>query len=327
MNLNEARAAFPYKPELQGDADGIDDGLGSDLLPSDLFRVGVSELLLTTYARRLYTSAEGMLGSDFFKYDGIDDTQEWMFKETTALLAKGKDWFLEPLRELQPRSYQALAKSKLLCGFHAFYECNPPKIGNLVHCERMLVVQDRAIELVPYHTALPEETGLPGFSDNAYPEFLVRSWWYRMAGYRVVREMPKVTGDWAGPLLSYPDCGTGVNDLVSWLGPKAKKQYMPVLKEMFGADTVTKKYETNRVALLCFLDTRVPLTNQVPAGDQLFIRRDRSDQVVYHVRECRFDQMRVMNPETLPECMDRYFEHVLLRRPGEFDFMPYSKPM
>jgi hypothetical protein len=220
-----------------------------------------------------------------------------------------------------------LAESQLIAGFHAYYTSHPPNPGNRAHCRRILLVQDRAIELVLYHTASPEETGIKEFNDGAYPAFLVGSWWLRMAGYTLLREMPGQLGSFAGPLLSYPNCGTGVNDLVAGLGPKAKKQYMPVLKEVFGADTVTKKYETNRVALLCFLDTRVPLTHQAPGGDQLFIRRDRSDQVVYHARECRFDQMRVMFPETLPECMDRYFEHVLLRRPGEFDFLPYSRPM
>lgn len=327
MNLDEARAAHPRKPELLGDLRGVDDGHGREVAPADIAKVGISELTLASYARRMYPSAEGLLGSDFFKYDYVDDTEEWCFKETVALLSKGKEGFIEPLRKLQPRSYQVLVQSQLLGGFHTYFDDGPPKPGNHVAPLRMLLVQDRAIQLVLYHTASPEETGIPGFKDDAYPEFLVRSWWYRVAGYRLVRELPKAMGDWAGPLLSYPNCGTGVNDLVAWLGPKAKKQYMPVLKEMFGADTVTKKYETNRVALLCFLDTRVPLTNQVQAGDQLFIRRDRSDQVVYHARECRFDQMRVMAPETLPECMDRYFEHVLMRKPGEFDFLPYSRPM
>jgi hypothetical protein len=327
MNFDEALAAHPLKPELQGDVGRVNDGLARDLLPADLGRVGISELALASYARRMYTTAEGLLSSDYFKYDYIDDVKEWMFKETVALLSKGKEWFLGPLRDLQPRSYQVLAESQLLGGFHARYDDKPPNPGNHVQCRRILLVQDRAIELVPYHTASPEETGIPGFKDDAYPEFLARSWWFRMAGYKLIREMPGNIGDWAGPLLSYPNCGTGVNDLVAWLGPDAKQRYMSVLKEMFGADTVTKVYETGRVALLCFLDTRVPMTNPVQAGDQLFIRRDRSDQVVYHTRECRFDQMRVMAPETLPECMDRYFEHVLLRRPGEFDFMPYSRPM
>jgi hypothetical protein len=104
MNLDEAIAAHPLKPELQGDVNGVDDELGREVLARDLSRVGISEATLTTYARRMYTTPEGLLCSDFFKYDYVDDAQEWVFKEAVALLARGKDWLVEPLRELQPRS-------------------------------------------------------------------------------------------------------------------------------------------------------------------------------------------------------------------------------
>lgn len=50
----------------------------------------------------------------------------------------------------------------------------------------------------------------------------------------------------------------------------------------------------------------------------------RTDQTVYHVRACRFDQMKRLDPTSLAECFDRYFAHALGRVPGEFDFTPWS---
>ncbi|MFT7722260.1 MAG: hypothetical protein QM788_05455 [Roseateles sp.] len=326
MNFDEALAAHPRKPDLLGDLRGIDDGLGPELHPADLWRAGISEASLATYARNLFTTTEGMLGSRFFEFDYVTDTQEWAFERATKILARGKDWFIEPLRELQPRSYAVLAESTLLCGYHSYYDDGPPNPGNHASTLEILLTRDRALGIELFHTGSPEENGISGFAGDAWPEFLLRSWWYRLSGYKFLRELGSI-GNWAGPLLAGPYYGTGINHLVEALGPKAKRAYMPLLKEMFGADTVTKKFRTGRVALLCFLDTRPPLTLPRPLGDQLLVRMDRSDKVIYHVRECRFDHIRVMNPSTLAECLDRYFEHVLTRVPGEFDFMPYSSPM
>ncbi len=111
------------------------------------------------------------------------------------------------------------------------------------------------------------------------------------------------------------------------LSPAAKRKYMPVLKELFGTDAVTKPYQTGRVALLCIIDTRPPETLATASGDQLFVHMARNDQTVYHVRACRFDLMKKLRPETLAECFDRYFAHVLARQPGEFDFTPWLVPL
>lgn len=328
MNFDEALAAHPRKPELLGDLSGVDDGMGRELHPAELFRSGVKEVALAAYARNLFTTTKGLLGSRFFEYDYVDDTQEWIFKRAASFLAHGKDWFIEPLREFQPLSYAVLAESSLLCGYHSRYSDCPPNPGNHASCLEVLLVRDRAIRLDRFNTGAPEDNGIVGFAGDAYPEFLLRSWWYRLAGYKILRELPTGhDGDWAAPLLVGPYYGTGINDLVVALGAQAKREYMPVLKEMFGAATVTKKFQTGRVALLCFLDTRPPLTLPRPLGDQLLVRMDRSDKVIYHVRECQFDKMRVMEPATLAECLDRYFEHVLTRAKGEFDFMPYSRPL
>lgn len=328
MNFDEALAAHPRKPQLLGDLNGVDDELGRELTPADLWRAGISEAALTAYARNMFTTTEGLVGSRFFEYDYVGDTQEWTFKRAASFLARGKDWVIDPLRECQPRSYAVLAESSLLCGYHSRYDDGPPNPGNHASCLEVLLVRDRAIRLDRFNTGSPEENGIVGFAGDAYPEFLLRSWWYRLAGYKFLRELPTgYDGDWAAPLLVGPYYGTGINDLVAALGAQAKREYMPVLKEMFGADAVTKKFQTNRVALMCFLDTRPPLTLPRQLGDQLLVRMDRSDKVIYHVRECQFDKMRVMEPSTLAECLDRYFEHVLTRGKGEFDFMPYSRPL
>ena len=215
----------------------------------------------------------------------------------------------------------------LLSGYRRYFSNGPPNPGHYALPMTALVVNDRVIGLTDYATRSPEESSVDGYKDGALPDVLVRTWWFRTAGYQIVRQVPISIHEWAQPLLQTPSCGTGVNELVAALGPSAKRKYMPVLQEMFGVPAVTKKYMTGRVAFLCIIDTRPPESLATPAGDQLFVHMARKDQTVYHVRACQFEQMKKLDAASLAECFDRYFAHVLARVPGEFDFTPYLVPL
>lgn len=311
----------------------IDDGLGRELGPESLHLVGLSRIQLSDVANCMYEAAEEYQAFDFSAYQGVLESllpgnrhHQWVMRVLNAGLV---GWF-DSLRELQPLSHAILTEpgSQLLSGFRRLFDNGPPNPGHHVMAMTVLVVRDRIIELVRYYTDCPEDDGVAGFENDALPEVLVRTWWYRTAGYRIVRSVPSSVYEWAQPLLQYPGAGgTGVNQLVQALGPKAKRTYMPLLKEQFGAEAVTKNFQCGKVALLCILDTRPPDTIASASGDQLFIHMARSDQTVYHVRACRFDQMKKINPAMLAECFDRYFAHVLGRSPGEFEFSPYLVPL
>lgn len=310
----------------------IDDGLGQEVPPEQLHRVGLTGSQLDDVAHCMFETQRAYEAFDLSKYDDVmtsDKEGGWYRDWQIRVLKLGLQGWFDSLRELQPQSYAILTESRsaVLSGYHRFFDNHPGHERHLVRSMTVLVVRDRVIKLRPYYTERPEEVGVAGFEGDALPEVLVRSWWYRTAGYQIVRSVPEPIHENAQPLLQYPSCGTGVNDLVAALGQRAKRKYMPLLKEMFGTEAVTKVYQTGRVAFLCILDTRVPETVARECGDQLFIHMARKDQTVYHVRACRFDQMKRLNPATLAECFDRYFSHVLGRVPGEFDFAPYLLPL
>lgn len=306
----------------------LDDGLGMHVPPSNLWRVGLSRAKLSSIKNLYRNRAE--LESSCFKLLDIDSSYMPGFEDLCQLLEKGKDWIIEPLRELQPRSYAVLAEAQteLLAGFQTYYtEAGSGPAGNFPSLISLLLVRDRAICLEQYYRGWsPEEGGTKDRYDaNDYPTFLVKSWWYRIADWKIRRSLPGQIGDPAQALLQRPVYGTGICDILAGLGPKLKTKYMPIYKERFGAAALTKKYSTGRAALLCILDTRPPETDHTPSGDQLFLNRGCKDSAIYHVHGGRFDEFRILTADSAAEAFDRYFEHVLLRTRGEFDFLPYSK--
>lgn len=311
---------------------GISDGLGQKVMPDRSHLIGISLSEMSQVAQMMFRTPESYKSFDVavFDYPPIGGCPgDWYYRWALRVLEQGTRGWFDNLRNLQPRCHALLTggESTLLSGFRRRFENGPPNPGHHASAWTVLVIHDRVINLRPYAIESPEESAVGGFMDDALPEVLVRTWWYRTAGYQIVREVPMSIHEWAQPLLQSPSCGTGVNQLVAALGPSAKRKYMPVLQEMFGIPAVTKKYMTGRVAFLCIIDTRPPETVATACGDQLLVHMARKDQTVYHVRACRFDQMKKLDPASLAECFDRYFAHVLARVPGEFDFTPFLVPL
>ena len=57
----------------------------------------------------------------------------------------------------------------------------------------------------------------------------------------------------------------------------------------------------------------------------VFVKNIMHDGVIYHIRNADIDNMRILSEPA--EAIDRYCEHMLLKREGHFDFLPYTSPM
>ncbi len=60
--------------------------------------------------------------------------------------------------------------------------------------------------------------------------------------------------------------------------------------------------------------------------DQFFVHLERRDERVYHVHRGDIANLRTIPEENLAEAFDGYFDHIFSRTPGEYDFMPFSRP-
>jgi hypothetical protein len=120
----------------------------------------------------------------------------------------------------------------------------------------------------------------------------------------------------------------GADEYLQPFGAAAKKRGLQALQAQLGAsDWIFRSGTLRTCALRCFVDTRVPMTVRAPVGDQFFVHLARSDQTIYHVHRGDVEHLRIIRPDDVAECFDRWFAHVLSRTPGEFDFMPFSVPL
>lgn len=103
---------------------------------------------------------------------------------------------------------------------------------------------------------------------------------------------------------------------------KHKKALLADLYRRFPEAAPDKKEPRSKIR--CFLDTR-PEGVGGPVGDQFFTRTRMRDGTVYHIRNGNVAGIDVLN-EPL-EALDRYHEHLLLKRKGEFDFSAWLDPI
>lgn len=239
------------------------------------------------------------------------------------VLNRGKDWLIEPLRALQPQSFQAFQEvvGPLLLGIVLIKDLMNPEGPPLVAPVMFFDASGRMVEVHPDFPGNTYEEGNDRFGTLlALPEALAKSWLWRVEGWRVPSE------PFQGPIVNRRLIGYQWRDADNYLdslGRGWKKRYLPLIVERF-PDTKTNENGIKRIEFSCFLDTR-PAGLNGPVGDQLFVCLTRRDQLVYHVRQGDVENMRILrNPA---DAVDRYCAHVLRRLPGEFDFSPWSEPM
>lgn len=239
------------------------------------------------------------------------------------VLNRGKDWLIEPLRTLQPQSFQAFQEvvGPLLLGIVLIKDLMNPEGPPLVTPVMFFDASGRMVEVHPDFPGNTYEEGNDRFGTLlALPDALAKSWLWRVEGWRLPSE------PFQGPIVNRRLIGYQWKDADNYLdslGRGWKKRYLPLIVERF-PDTKTNLNGIKRIEFSCFLDTR-PAGLNGPVGDQLFVCLTRRDQVVYHVHQGDVENMRILRDPA--DAVDRYCAHVLRRLPGEFDFSPWSEPM
>lgn len=105
---------------------------------------------------------------------------------------------------------------------------------------------------------------------------------------------------------------------------RLKKKLLPVVEEMIPGVKPDEKdmLYTNFMMFLCSWGSFVG--NKRTDGDHLFVKNHMQDGVVYYIRDADVANMTILaNPA---EAIDRYCEHVLLRKEERFDFRPWAIP-
>lgn len=247
-----------------------------------------------------------------------------------GLLAKGKAWLIEPLRDLQPHSFEAFesAVGPLLLGIVLIDDLLRPENSPLIKPVLFLDACGRMIEI----EAMPAQSTYEGGNDCAgtlpsLPSALSKSWLWRTGGWRVPSDA------FQGPLVNrrligHPNGGwLPIDQMLKSYDRRGWKKMMSSILERFPDAVVTKHNPHDGspyhwTSMRCFLDTR-PVDLGGPVGDQFFVFDQKRDQIVYHIHQGDVEGVRVLhNPE---EAIDRYCAHVLLRQPGEFDFLPWGE--
>lgn len=230
------------------------------------------------------------------------------------------EWHLDPLRELQPRSHAA------------FWRLGPPELllleavwddiqfGPMSAWNIFIHVNGRLLEFAVgdgqegYFKRMHSDVWL------SLPTAISRSWLWRSTGWRLPRQVPP-----APMLYRQMVCcivTQGVDDIIKSYGDKASVSEALVTDLIARFPDISPSRKGGRLEMRCFLDTR-PMGVSGPVGDQFFTRSRMRDGTVYHIRNGDAANLRTL--ENPVEAIDCYHEHLLLKRPGEFDFSPWDK--
>ncbi|PPT89194.1 hypothetical protein XthCFBP4691_13945 [Xanthomonas theicola] len=244
--------------------------------------------------------------------------------DIAGMLSRGKDWVLDPLKQLQPQSYAAFQEGSgpLLLGIMLIKDLMNPEEPRIPVTVLFFDMHDRMVEVSPTFPGDTYEDGNDSFGSLlSLPDGLAKSWLWRTDGWRIpgrVGESYLANRQLIGhPSSKWKDA----DSYLETLGKGWKKKWLPKIVELF-PDAVEKKDGIKRIKFRCFLDTR-PVGVGGPVGDQFFVCSTRRDQVVYHVHEGDIGNLRVLHDPV--DAIDRYCAHVLRRNPGQFDFSQWSE--
>lgn len=246
-------------------------------------------------------------------------------RDYMGVLEKGKNWLIEPLRDVQPHSYSAFndVVGDLKVGvvwIEGFVPDSAPGAVPVMFMDAGGYV----IEINPTCKGESYEEGDTSFGSLlALPESLATSWLWRTDGWRAPSE------PFQGPLRNRMLIGHPLSAWIPFdnyldsLGEGFQDEYLERFVR-FLPDMAVVKGTRRSYKLRCFLDTR-PANSCGPFGDQFFVCSTRLDQVVYHLRGGDLERPCILvNPA---EAIDLYCAHVLRAQSGEFDFSPWSRPV
>ncbi|MDO5897875.1 hypothetical protein [Agrobacterium sp. Azo12] len=102
-----------------------------------------------------------------------------------------------------------------------------------------------------------------------------------------------------------------------------KKKYIPWLEERLPLVKPSKPSKYGYFDFRCFLES-VP-DEKSGEVDYLWVKSFHEDGTVYHIRGKDVENMRIVSEPA--EAVDRYCEHVLLRKEGRFDFLEFTSDL
>lgn len=294
----------------------------------------------------LHCSASSLIGA--FQSKSLPPLEEAQAKDLNGfldMLERGRDWLIEPLKALQPRSWAVLAEqdSTFCVGAHPYRLAPADELTG--ETLGFFFVHGRAIQVTSYGINTNYEADMNAGrygATSCLPDVLSHTWLWRVNGWRLITKLP------SGVILNRQMIGgpnwKQIDDVLDTYGKGYKKKYLPAFKERF-PDLVHHKTKSF-LRLRNFLDTRPEGVNG-PVGDQFFVFMHRvydyhwngqkleppaidastvlPPKTVYHIHRGDAENLRAIPDEYVSEAFDRYHEHVLTRTPGEFDFMPYSR--
>lgn len=232
-------------------------------------------------------------------------------------LSKGKDWLLELTSKYQPRTGFILMQGRLAV------RC---KLGaEKWSCAELFISIGKKVVVVGRRHAgrNPSDINFHRFNTERYeslPEEIREAYYCRFDGLNIPetatigiysRLLPFHIGrpwqSWDGYLEEFRGY---------------KKKYLPWLEERIPNVRPDRKGAPYNKFMM-FLDSRPTLRGK--EGDVLFVKNHIQDGVIYHIKDADIENMRILSEPV--EAIDRYCEHVLLEKPGRFDFLPYTSKM
>ncbi|AMC34373.1 hypothetical protein [Janthinobacterium sp. B9-8] len=258
--------------------------------------------------------------------DYLHDSGEAGLTEIEFLKLGGKEWIIEPLKKLQPKSFAVLEQyaSEFMVGIRWWNYFDEDNLGVRGYFD----IKDRIVH-VGYPRRGKHEQGEDLDCIHALPDEISGSWLWRCGGWGI---HPDALGSIMinSQLVGHPNGGwEPFENILAGFDKKWKKTLLPIVMERLpnAIETQYNPYDGKPyqwTAFRCFLDTR-PEGLSGKCGDQFFVIDSSRDKVVYHIHDGDVKNMRILkNPA---EAIDAYCAHTLLRTEGRFDFMPWSQLM
>ena len=257
---------------------------------------------------------------------------------------RGKAWTFEFLSQYQPRTARQLLGGS---EFRLVAIYMGPSFSGTGDAYNTALVQEVNGQVVEIHrqfwgsnpddpdyaenierenAILLKRWGFPMRADQrelSLPEPLRMAYYHRIDGLSIANSRVFGIYGWLLPLASSHQW-RGIDDYLA--GLRLKKKFLPLVEEMIPgikpADNVNKDMAYD---FRMFLSSWGSFTGKKRSeGDHLFVKNHIQDGVVYYIRDADVANMMILAEPA--EAVDRYCEHVLLRKEGRFDFRPWAVP-
>ena len=254
---------------------------------------------------------------------------------------RGKAWTFEFLSQYQPRTAR-----QLLGGgeFRLVATYMGPSFSGTGDAYNTALVQEVNGQVVEIHrqfwgnnpddpdyaenierknAVLLKRWGFPMRADQrelSLPEPLRMAYYHRIDGLSIANSPVFGIYGWLLPLASSHQW-RGIDDYLA--GLRLKKKFLPLVEEMIPGIKPAGKDMSYHFKM--FLSSWGSFTGKKRSeGDHLFVKNHIQDGVVYYIRDADVANMMILAEPA--EAVDRYCEHVLLRKEGRFDFRPWAVP-